>query len=47
MSGPIVLLYKGGEHATGAPDLFHFLQGQDTGTSKTWIRNGLARVGAG
>ena len=31
----------------GRPDCFTFFRDQDTGTSKTWIRNGLARVGAG
>ena len=31
MSGPIVLLYKGGEHATGAPDCFTFCRDRTRG----------------
>ena len=31
MSGPIVLLYKGGEHATGAPDCFTFFRDRTRG----------------
>ncbi len=40
MSGPIILLYRGGEHATGAPDCFTFFRDRTRGLRRPGFGTG-------